>query len=125
LRLLLDTHVVLAWLLGGGSLGADADRQLEDPSNQLIVSAVVVWEVAIKRALGKLEVPMMDFVADVQRSDAMKLPVSIEHAAGVEHLPPYHRDPFDRLLVSQAMIEKATLVSSDEQLRAYDVPVLW
>lgn len=124
MRLLLDTHVVLAWLLGDSDLGAQARRQLEDDSNQLIVSAVVVWEVAIKRALGKLEVPMT-FVADVVASDALKLPVTLEHAAGVEHLPHHHRDPFDRLLVAQAQLEGATLVSSDRRLRAYDVPVLW
>ena len=124
MRLLLDTHVVLSWLLGGGKLGRDAEHQLEDPSNQLIVSAVVVWEVAIKRALGKLQIPMT-FVDDMLRSDALKLPISIEHAAGVERLPHHHRDPFDRLLVSQATIEKATLVSSDDAFSAYDVPVLW
>jgi PIN domain nuclease of toxin-antitoxin system len=80
--------------------------------------------VAIKRALGKLEVPMT-FVADVVASDALKLPVTLQHAAGVEHLAQHHRDPFDRLLISQAQIEGATLVSSDKMLQAYDVPVLW
>jgi PIN domain nuclease of toxin-antitoxin system len=124
LRLLLDTHVVLAWLLGDSDLGPRAGRQLEDDSNQLIVSAVVVWEVAIKRALGKLEVPMT-FVADVVQSDALKLPVTLQHAAGVEYLPQHHRDPFDRLLISQARIEGMTLVSSDTTMQAYDVPVLW
>jgi len=124
LRLLLDTHVVLAWLLGQGQLGERAEQQLDDPSNRLIVSAVVVWEVAIKRALGKIEVPM-SFVADVIDSDAQKLPISLEHAAGVEQLPHHHRDPFDRLLISQARLEGATLVSADEALRAYDVPLLW
>jgi PIN domain nuclease of toxin-antitoxin system len=124
LRLLLDTHVVLSWLLGDGKLGVRAQQALDDPSNELVVSAVVVWEVAIKRALGKLEIPM-SFVDDVQRSDAVTLPISIDHAAGVERLPHHHRDPFDRLLVSQATIEKATIVSSDERLHAYDVPILW
>jgi PIN domain nuclease of toxin-antitoxin system len=124
LRLLLDTHVVLAWLLGDEALGSCAKPQLEDPSNQLIVSAVVVWEVVIKRALGKLEVPMT-FVADLIESDAVKLPIKLEHAAGVERLPHHHRDPFDRLLVAQATIERATIVSSDAALRAYGVPILW
>jgi len=124
LRLLLDTHVVLSWLLGDRKLGGRAEQQVEDASNQLVVSAVVVWEVSIKRALGKIQVPM-SFVADLRASDAVMLPISIEHAAGVERLPQHHRDPFDRLLVSQALIEGATLVSRDEALRAYDVPVLW
>jgi PIN domain nuclease of toxin-antitoxin system len=124
LRLLLDTHVVLAWLLGEGALSAGAQRHFEDPSNQRMVSAVVVWEVAIKRALGKLEVPMT-FVADVRDSDAVTLAISLEHAAAVERLPHHHRDPFDRMLIAQATIEGATIVSSDAALRAYDVPVLW
>lgn len=124
MRLLLDTHVVLAWLLDDSDIGARARQHLEDPSNQMIVSAVVVWEVAIKRALGKLQVPMT-FVADIVDSDALKLPISLEHAAGVERLPQHHRDPFDRLLISQALIEGATLVSSDRALQGYDVPVLW
>jgi PIN domain nuclease of toxin-antitoxin system len=123
-ELLLDTHIVLAWLLGEDGLGSRAEQQLEDPSDQLIVSAVVVWEVAIKRALGKLEVPMT-FVADVIESDAEKLPVSLEHAAGVERLPHHHRDPFDRLLVSQALTERATIVSGNAAIADYDVPVLW
>jgi len=124
LRLLLDTHVVLSWAGHEGRLSALADQQIDDASNQLLVSAVVVWEIAIKRALGKLRTPE-GFVADLLESSATKLPISAEHAAGVEHLPPHHRDPFDRLLVSQATIEGATLVSSDEALRAYDVAVLW
>ena len=84
----------------------------------------MVWEVAIKRALGTLQVPMT-FVGDIIDSDAVKLPIGLDHAAGVERLPHHHRDPFDRLLISQATIEGATLVSSNEALRAYDVPILW
>lgn len=124
MRLLLDTHVVLAWLLGDRDLGPRAEQELADGSNQLIVSAVVVWEVAIKRALGRLEVPMT-FVADVIQSSATTLPITLEHAAGVERLPHHHRDPFDRLLISQAHAERATVVSGDRALLAYDVPVLW
>jgi PIN domain nuclease of toxin-antitoxin system len=124
LRLLLDTHVVLSWLLDDGRLGARAAHEVEDASNQLIVSAVVVWEVAIKRSLGKLQIPMT-FFPDVLESDAIQLPISLEHAAGVEGLPHHHRDPFDRLLVAQALSENATLVTGHEALRAYGVPILW
>jgi PIN domain nuclease of toxin-antitoxin system len=124
LRLLLDTHAVLSWLLDDGRLGVRAAREVDDPSNQLLVSAVVVWEVAIKRSLGKLQVPLT-FFPDVLESDAAQLPVSLEHAAAVEALPHHHRDPFDRLLIAQAKLERATLVSSDHAMRAYDVPILW
>ena len=92
------------------------------PTNVLL-SAAVVWEVAVKRSLGKLE-----STGGVRGGDACRrrptLPVSIDHAAAVEHLPWHHRDPFDRLLVAQA-IEGATLVSRDEALAAYGVPVIW
>lgn len=124
MRLLVDTHVVLTWLGGAGALSALAERQLNDGSNQVLVSAVVVWEIEIKRSTGKLRTPE-DFVAKLLQSNVVKLPVSVEHAAAVEHLPLHHRDPFDRLLIAQTSIEGATLVSADASLRAYDVPILW
>ncbi len=124
MRLLIDTHVGLAWLGRSGALSAASVRQLGDVSNQVLVSAVVVWEIAIKRSIGKLQTPA-GFVARLLESDVVKLPVSAEHAAAVEHLPLHHRDPFDRLLIAQAMLEGATLVSADDKLRAYDVPILW
>ena len=124
MRLLLDTHVVLSWLLDDGRLGARAARELEDPSNQLLVSAVVVWEVAIKRSLGKLQVPMT-FFPDVLESETAKLPISLEHAAGVEGLPHHHGDPFDRLLIAQAMVEAIPILSIDPAFDAYPVTRLW
>ena len=90
----------------------------------MLLSAVVVWEVAIKRSLGKLESPD-HFGPTVLRAGAWPLPVTLDHAAAVERLPWHHRDPFDRLLVAQASAEGASLVSADEALRAYDVPVIW
>ena len=124
MRLLLDTHIVLAWLGGPRRVSAAADRQLDDPSNQVLLSAVVVCEIALKRSLGKLRTPD-GFIADLLASDAIKLPIGLDHAAAIEHLPLHHRDPFDRLLIAQAAIEGATLVSADEAMRAYDVPLLW
>ena len=124
MRLLLDTHAAIWWLSDDPRLGPAAAAQLDEESNDVLLSAAVVWEVAIKRALGKLETPD-GFAPRMLGAGAVALPVSIEHAAGVEQLPPHHRDPFDRLLVSQAIVEKATIVSSDPRLRAYDVPVLW
>ncbi|MDX6677033.1 MAG: hypothetical protein QOE31_1085 [Solirubrobacteraceae bacterium] len=124
MRLLLDTHAAIWWLSDDPRLGAGAAAQLEDDSNHVLLSAVVVWEVAVKRSLGKLDTPD-GFASRLLRAGVVALSVSIEHAAGVELLPHHHRDPFDRLLISQAIIEKATIVSSDDKLRAYDVPVLW
>jgi PIN domain nuclease of toxin-antitoxin system len=123
-RLLLDTHAALWWLSGDEPFGERAGALLSDGGHEALLSAAVVWEIAIKRALGKLEAP-----AGVERTlmdaGASPLPVSVEHAAAVEHLPPHHRDPFDRLLVAQAQIEGAALVSRDGALRVYDVPVIW
>jgi PIN domain nuclease of toxin-antitoxin system len=124
LRLLADTHAAL-WLLGEDRrLSGRADELLTDASNEVLLSAAVVWEVAIKRSLGKLDAPD-GFASLLLDAGAVPLAVSIDHARAVRSLPWRHRDPFDRLLVAQAAIEDAILVSSDERLRAYDVRVEW
>jgi PIN domain nuclease of toxin-antitoxin system len=123
-RLLLDTHAALWWLGADERLGEEAERHIRDGTNQILLSAAVVWEVAIKRSLGKLDAPA-DFAATMRSAGAQPLAVSVEHAAAVEQLSPHHRDPFDRLLVAQAGIERATIVSRNTALSAYGVPVLW
>ncbi len=124
MKLLLDTHAAL-WLLADDErLGADARRELSVETNRVLLSAAVVWEVSIKRAIRKLEVPD-EYLALLLDAGAEELPVRIEHALAVERLPPHHGDPFDRLLVAQALTEGATLVTGDPALRAYGVPVLW
>jgi len=123
LRLLLDTHAALWWLSADERIGDEAARQLSDDTNQVLLSAAVVWEVAVKRSLGKLEAPP-DFVATMLTAGVQPLAVSVEHAAAVEQLPWHHRDPFDRMLVAQAGIERAAIVSRDSALRPYGVPVV-
>jgi PIN domain nuclease of toxin-antitoxin system len=124
LKLLLDTHAALWWLADDDRIGDDVARHLTDDSNQVLISAVVVWEVAIKRSLGKLEAP--DAVGQtLVDAGAQPLPVTIEHAAVVERLPWVHRDPFDRLLVAQALTEDAAIVSRDEPLSQYGVSIVW
>ena len=124
MRLLVDTHVVIWAASGDPRLAPDVAAALADRRNEVLASAVVVWEVAIKRALGRLRAP--DDIADVLlQAGATPLAVSLQHAAAVEHLPRHHGDPFDRLLVAQARLEGAVIVSGDAALRAYDVPVLW
>jgi PIN domain nuclease of toxin-antitoxin system len=124
LRLLLDTHAALWWLSGEESFGDAAERQLADKTNDILLSAAVVWEVAIKRSLGKLEAPD-DFAATLLGAGVRGLPVTLEHAAAVEGLPWHHRDPFDRLLVAQASLEGAAIVSRDDALRPYAVDLVW
>jgi PIN domain nuclease of toxin-antitoxin system len=122
-KLLLDTHVVL-WWLAGDPVSEEAERHLADPTNRVLLSAAVVWEIAIKRSLGKLDSPP-DFVPVLTEAGAAATPITLEHAAAVENLPPHHRDPFDRLLIAQATIERAAIVTADPEMRAYDVPVVW
>jgi PIN domain nuclease of toxin-antitoxin system len=122
-KLLLDTHAALWWLSDDPRVGPEATRQLVDTTNQVLLSAAVVWEVAIRRSLGTLEAPD-DLAATLLGAGALPLPVTLEHAAAVETLPWHHRDPFGRLIIAQALIEGASVVSRDEPLRQYGVPVV-
>jgi PIN domain nuclease of toxin-antitoxin system len=124
LKLLLDTHAALWWLADDERMGREAARQLSDETNQVLLSAAVIWEVAIKRSLGKLEAPV-DLAATLLGAGAQPLAVTLHHAAAVETLPWLHRDPFDRLLVAQALAEDAAIVSRDEPLGRYGVSVIW
>jgi PIN domain nuclease of toxin-antitoxin system len=121
-KLLLDTHVVLWWL--------DDDKRLSEAARDEIilaedvrVSAATVWEIAIKRALGRLEVPE-DYLEHVERTRFRPLAISLQHAEAAGRLPRHHDDPFDRMLVAQAYAERLTLVTADRQLGDYGVPVL-
>jgi PIN domain nuclease of toxin-antitoxin system len=124
LRLLLDTHAALWWLSDDERFSDAAARHLTDPSNQVLLSAAVVWEVAIKRSLGKLDTPG-DLGPTLLDAGAHPLAVTLDHAAAVERLPWHHRDPFDRILVAQASVEGAAIVSRDEALRPYGVVLIW
>lgn len=124
MRLILDTHAALWWLADDRRMGAQAALQLDDKTNEVLLSAAVVWEVAIKRGLGKLAAP--DGLAEtLLAGGAVPLPMTVEHAAAVESLPWHHRDPFDRILVAQTRAEGASLISADDAFRAYGVPLLW
>lgn len=124
MRLLLDTHAALWWLSGDARVAGDAEQQLLDETNRVLLSATVVWEVAIKRSLGKLEAPP-DLAATLVGAGAQPLPITLDHAAAVESLPWHHRDPFDRMLIAQAQIEGAAIVSHDERLDQYGVSRIW
>ena len=124
MKLLLDTHAALWWLADDDRIGEEVIRHLTDDTNQVLISAVVVWEVAIKRSLGKLEAPE-DLGPTLVSAGAQPLPVTLEHAAAVEKLPWRHRDPFDRMLVAQALTEDAAIVSRDDPLSEYGVTIVW
>jgi PIN domain nuclease of toxin-antitoxin system len=124
LKLLLDTHAALWYLSDDDRLGEQARRHLDDEDNHVLLSAAVVWEIAIKRGLGKLEVPD-EYLRLLLDAGVQPLAVSLDHAAAVEALPPHHRDPFDRILVVQALNEQAALVSRDTALQPYGVTLIW
>ena len=124
-RLLLDTDVAVWLLLGDRErVSKAAANALEDEQNEVAVSAATVWEIAIKRSLGRLTISD-GWAATLGRLGFDPMPVTAVHAEAVERLPWHHRDPFDRLLVAQASIERCTLVSSDRRLGAYGVDILW
>lgn len=127
MKLLLDTHVWLWWNTEPERLAPGFVRQIENPRNEVFLSAASIWEMAIKRGLGRLPVPepVATYVARRLESDAVAaLPVSAAHAAGVEALEPLHRDPFDRLLIVQARHDGLRLLTVDERVLAYGRPAV-
>jgi PIN domain nuclease of toxin-antitoxin system len=123
MRLLLETHTFLWWLSDDPKLGPEARRAIEKPENFVFVSAASAWEIAVKRASGKLKAPG-DIVDWIEQSSFSDLPIEVEHAVASAELPKHHNDPFDRLLVAQAQLEGMTLVAHDDEITRYDVSVL-
>jgi PIN domain nuclease of toxin-antitoxin system len=121
-NLLLDTHVLL-WWFADAPMDADVSARIADPDVLVAVSAASVWEIAIKRALGKLRMEG-SIVGHVASGGFEPLTMSPEHAERAGDLPAHHRDPFDRMLVAQAQAEGLVLVARDPAFDAYEVEVL-
>src|ERR1700730_8427504 len=125
MKLLLDTHLLL-WAAGQPNrLSATAKKLIDNPANELLFSAASVWEVAIKRGLGR-----SDFQADPRLlrrglldNGCSGLPFLSDHVVAIESLPPIHKDPFDRLLVAQATVEGITLLTADSVVSKYPGPI--
>jgi PIN domain nuclease of toxin-antitoxin system len=122
--LLIDTHALLWWLTDDAALSAPARVAIADPANEPFVSVASLWEIAIKRSLGKLEVPD-DLPDRISEEGFGWLAVDAAHAWHLRDLPMHHRDPFDRLLVAQALAERLPIVTADSQFGAYGVHVHW
>ncbi len=122
MTLLLDTHVVLWWLVDDGRLSPELGDRL-DHGPDVHLSPVTVWEVGIKQAKGALAGPK-DLQEKIQAAGFREVPVLSRHALRATRLPPVHRDPFDRMLVAQALCEGLTLVSADATVARYPVAVL-
>mgnify|MGYP001140089387 CR=1 FL=1 len=123
MNLLLDTHTLLWWLTDDPTLSRAARSAIADQGNTVYLSPVVVWELRIKQGLGKLELPD-EFREVLDAQPFTELPITSAHAHEIAVLPSRHRDPFDRMLVAQARLEKLTLVSRDAFLADYGVDVL-
>lgn len=123
MNLLLDTHTLLWWLDDNPTLSAAARAALSEAENLAFVSAATVWEIRIKEALGKLEVPK-DFRKVLDAQPFLPLDVTAAHAHTVGTLADHHRDPFDRMLIAQALVERLTIVTRDTRFRAYGVAVI-
>jgi PIN domain nuclease of toxin-antitoxin system len=126
--LLLDTQAFLWWATGDRRLPRSIGRRLREPANDVFVSAISMWEIAVKARAGKLALPMpvWQFVGEA-RGRMEALPLAFEEGA-VEHLaklPDHHRDPFDRMLICQAIEHDLTLVTADAQIRQYPIKTLW
>ena len=128
MRALLDTHAVIWWVDQDSLLSRASHAAIADPANQLLVSAATVWEIAIKLGLAKLSLSMPyrqwmnQALADLQ---AALLPITVEYADVQAGLPYHHRDPFDRLLIAQALVEKVPVIGADSVFEEYGVTRIW
>lgn len=123
MRLLLDTNALIWALRNDPTLYARARAAIDDPDNDVFVSMVSVWEISIKRSMGKLDVPA-NFVERIRNADYIPLLATFEHAELAGRLPLHHRDPFDRMLVAQAQVEDLILVTRDGDIPRYEVETL-
>ena len=128
MRLLVDTHCWLWYLLSPERLNTSAREHLQNPAHQIYFSAASAWEIVIKYGLGKLKLPLSPRQYIPSRLAALgheSLPITQEHTLGVEGLPAHHKDPFDRILIAQTLVEDLELVTADESLKRYEVDLLW
>lgn len=125
MKLLLDSHAYLWWLSDDARLSPKARSAIEDPGNVVLVSAASIWEIEIKRALGRLEAGDADLVAEIEANRFGELTITARHAEAAARLPPHHDDPFDRMLVAQARHEGTVCVTRDPAFEVYGTATLW
>ncbi|MGD2013099.1 MAG: type II toxin-antitoxin system VapC family toxin [Desulfobacterales bacterium] len=128
MKVLLDTHALLWSITGDDRLSKKAEKTFLDPDNNLYFSAASFWEICIKMSLGKLYLKSgwLKTIQEEMRTNAIQwLPVEMPHCVELTKLPFHHRDPFDRMLIAQAMIEDLQLLSRDDRLSAYEIERIW
>jgi PIN domain nuclease of toxin-antitoxin system len=128
MKVLLDTHTFIWWDGNSAQLSQVALALCTDPHNTVFLSVVSAWEIQIKRQLGKLQLrlPLATVIESQQRQNSIEvLPVMLPHVLALDALPPHHKDPFDRLLIAQAIAEGAALISNDPAFSKYGIDVRW
>lgn len=128
MKVLLDTHAFLWWIMDDPFLSPRARQVMEAADTEPFLSTASGWEIAIKCRLGKLILPadLQGFIAEQLRINAIQvLPIHMTHALHVFKLPDHHRDPFDRILVAQSQMEQLPILTADPQIAQYGVPVIW
>jgi len=128
MRLLLDTHAFLWFIMGSANLSANARALIEDPANERLLSVASLWEIAIKTSLGKLTLSARFdelIPAQLKLNGIDLLNIKVDHLSTRTTLPFHHRDPFDRLIIAQANVEKLSVISLDGAIDAYGVTRLW
>jgi PIN domain nuclease of toxin-antitoxin system len=128
MRVLLDTHVFLWLIIGDGRLSRKAKQAFLERKNRVYLSAVSFWEISIKMSLGKLSLKngwVRLFEKEMKINTIQMLPLEITHCEQVSKLPFHHRDPFDRMLISQAMVEEMAIMTGDGQFSGYGIPLVW
>lgn len=123
MKFLLDTHILLWWLGDEPNLSPQIRAVISNPENTIFVSAATVWEMSIKKSLGKLSVPN-NLLEKLKDNNFIVLDITAEHGLRVTDLPLHHKDPFDRMLIAQAMIEGLTIITFDTKFPLYDIPLL-
>ncbi len=123
MNLFLDTHILLWWLDDNRSLSSQAREAIATTDNLIFVSVAVIWEIRIKQALGKLKITP-DFLIILQQQGFEILSITANHAFKVGDLPMHHRDPFDRMLIAQAMEEGLTIMTHDRIFKKYKIPLI-
>lgn len=121
MRLLLDTHALLWWLSDDAQLGPYARDLISDPKNDVLVSVVSLWEIQVKVRVGKLTAELQDILDEIEAQAFELLPITPAHLVRLGTLPAHHKDPFDHLLIAQAIVEEATFVSEDRHASNYKV----
>ena len=127
MKILLDTHTFIWCDSDPSNLSATAVSLLKNPGNTVLVSVVSIWEMIIKQQIGKLslKVPLRTILSQQQANGIQVLPMNLDHVLSLENLPVIHKDPFDRLLITQANVEGAALLSADAIFSQYAVNVVW